>query len=138
MTALASIGNGSQFQIESATPGTFTTIAEVSEITPPNETVNAVTYSTLDSPYMKAVAGIIDPGEASFEMTFLPGSASETLIVTALHAREAKTFRIVFPNLATWTFEGIITGYEPAAPNDDRMTATVTIKVSGAVLREND
>lgn len=138
MTTLGSIGNGSQFQIESATPGTFTTIAEVSEITPPNETVNAVTYASLDSPYMKALAGIIDPGEASFEMSFVPGSSSETLIVTTLHARAVKKFRIVFPNLATWTFDGIVTGYEPATPNDDRMTATVTIKVSGAVLREDD
>lgn len=136
MTDVAAIGNGSEFQIEGATPGTFTTIAEVTDITPPNETVNAVTYSTLASPYMKALAGVIDPGEASFEMTFMPGSASETLIVNTLHARKATNFRIVFPNLATWTFEGIITGYEPAVPNDDRMTATVTIKVSGAVLRE--
>ncbi|WP_292229500.1 phage tail tube protein [Brevundimonas sp.] len=137
MNDVAAIGNGTEFQIESATPGTFTTIAEVTDITPPNETVNPVTYATLASPYMKALAGLIDPGEASFEMTFQPGSASETLIVTTLHAREAKTFRIVFPNLATWTFSGIVTGYEPAVPNDDRMTASVTIKVSGAVLREN-
>lgn len=39
MTDTAAIGNGSEFQIESATPGTFTTIAEVTDITPPNETV---------------------------------------------------------------------------------------------------
>lgn len=138
MTTLASIGNGSDFQIESSTPGTYTTVAEVTDITPPNETVDAVTFGSLDSVYKKTIAGLIDPGEASFEMSFVPGSASEDLILTTLRARAEKSFRIVFPNLATWTFPGIITGYEPAAPNEERMTATVTIKLSGATVREAD
>jgi hypothetical protein len=138
MTDTAAIGNGSEFQIESATPGTFTTIAEVTDITPPNETVNAITYGSLSSEYVQSIAGLIDPGETSFEMSFLPGSTSETQILAALRGRMAKNFRIVFPNLATWTFPGLVTGYEPAVPSDDRMTATVTIRLTAGALREND
>ena len=138
MATTASIGNGAQFQIESATPGTYTAIAEVYDITPPNETTDIIDASHMASTDREFIMGLTDPGETSFEMNFVPGSASEGLLLAAKAARAAKNFRIVFPNLATWTFAGLLTGYEPAMPNDDKMTCTVTIKVTGAVLREND
>lgn len=138
MATSASIGNGAQFQIESATPGTYTAIAEVYDITPPNETTDIIDASHMASTDREFIMGLTDPGETSFEMNFVPGSASEGLLLAAKAARAAKNFRIVFPNLATWTFAGLLTGYEPAMPNDDKMTCTVTIKVTGAVLREND
>lgn len=136
MSTQASIGNGAQFQIESATPGTYTALAEVFDITPPNEVTDVIDASHMGSPDREFVMGLTDPGETSFEMNFVPGSTSEGLILAAKAARVAKNFRIVFPNAATWTFAGLLTGYEPAVPNDDKMTATVTIKVTGAVLRE--
>lgn len=138
MSTQASIGNGAQFQIESATPGTYTALAEVFDITPPNEVTDVIDASHMGSPDREFVMGLTDPGETSFEMNFVPGSTSEGLILAAKAARVAKNFRIVFPNAATWTFAGLLTGYEPAVPNDDKMTATVTIKVTGAVLREAD
>jgi len=136
MATSASIGNGAQFQIESATPGTFTAIAEVYDITPPNETTDVIDASHMGSPDREFIMGLTDPGETSFEMNFVPGSASEGLLLAAKATRLAKKFRIVFPNDQTWTFSGLLTGYEPAVPNDDKMTATVTIKVTGSVLRE--
>ena len=138
MATAASIGNGAQFQIESAAPNTYTAVAEVYDITPPNETTDIIDASHMASTDREFIMGLTDPGECSFEMNFVPGSTSETLILAAKAARAAKNFRIVFPNLATWTFAGLLTGYEPAMPNDDKMTCTVTIKVTGAVLREND
>lgn len=138
MTTQAAIGNGTQFQIEGATANTFDTIAEVFDISPPNETtdvIDATTFGSADG-MREYILGLTDPGECSFEMNFVPGSASEQKILTVKAARAAKKFRIVFPNLATWTFSGLLTGYEPAVPNDDKMTATVTIKLTGSVLRE--
>lgn len=136
MATQASIGNGAQFQIESATPGTFTALAEVYDITPPNETTDIIDASHMGSPNREFIMGLTDPGETSFEMNFVPGSTREGLLLAAKASRSAKKFRIVFPNDATWTFDGLVTGYEPAMPNDDKMTCTVTIKVTGAVLRE--
>ena len=137
MATTASIGNGAQFQIESATPGTWTAISEVFDITPPNETSDVIDVTSFGSPegQREYIVGLTDPGECSFEMNFTPGSASEGLLLTAKAARAAKNFRIVFPNDQTWTFSGLLTGYEPSMPNDDKMTCTVTIKVTGSVVR---
>ncbi|MFN9438463.1 MAG: phage tail tube protein [Brevundimonas sp.] len=135
-----SIGHGAKFQIKAGSPiPAFVDIAEVFDITPPNETVEVVDTTNQQSADARRtfIKGLVDPGEASFEMNFLPGSASEDLIVASLNKRTADEFRIVYPNGAQWTFDGLTTGYEPAVPLDDRMTATVTIKVSGSVLRED-
>ena len=135
MATSASIGNGAQFQIENGTPGTYTAIAEVYDITPPNETTDVIDASHMGSPDREFVMGLTDPGETSFEMNFVPGSTSEGLLLAAKATRVAAKFRIVFPNDHTWSFSGLLTGYEPAVPNDDKMTATVTIKVTGSVVR---
>lgn len=136
MATSASIGNGSQFQIESSTaPGTYTAISEVFDITPPNETTDVIDASHLGSPDREFIMGMTDPGETSFEMNFVPGSASEGLLLAAKAKRAPSNYRIVFPNDQTWTFAGLLTGYEPAMPNDDKMTCTVTIKLTGSTVR---
>ena len=42
-----------------------------------------------------------------------------------------KNRKIVFPDGSYFTFAAILTGYEPDAPIDDKMAASVTLKVSG-------
>lgn len=77
---------------------------------------------------------LVDAGEASFDIHFDPDD------VPPLHAA-AEQIRITFPvptGLSTgaqWTFSGGMTGYQPTGPLDGKMTASVTIKVSGAVTR---
>lgn len=137
MATNASIGSGARFQIESTTPATFTDIAEVYDITPPNESTDVIDATHMGSGNTREfIMGLTDPGETSFEMNFIPGSPSEGLIIDARASRVSKNFRIIFPNGAQWTFAGLLIGYEPAMPNDDKMTATVSIKVTGSVLRE--
>jgi hypothetical protein len=138
MSTKASIGNGTKFQINVSTTETpdWKDIAEVYDLTPPNETTDVVDASSFDSRERQFIYGLTDPGEMSFEMNFVPGSASEGLLLAAKASLVSTPFRMIFPNAAAWSFNGLVTGYEPAVPNDDKMTATVTIKVTGAVDRE--
>lgn len=138
MATSAAIGYGSKFELgNGATPEVYAEIAEVFEITPPSESTDTIDASHMKSPgaMREFIQGLTDPGEASFEMNFVPGSVSETAILAARAARAARGCRITFPNGANWSFSGLVTGYEPAVPNDDKMTATVTFKVSGSVVR---
>ena len=134
----AAIGYGTTIAISTNGGTTFTDVAEVFSITPPSDTVDTVDVTHMASPNAtrEFVLGLRDPGEASFEMNFVPGSAADTLLQTIRDSRQTVSCRITFPNDATWTFSGILTGYEPEVPVDDRMTATVTFKVTGSVLAE--
>lgn len=138
MATDADIGYGTTFSMANgeATP-VQVEIAEVYDITPPNETVDVIDATHMKSPngYREFILGLTDPGDCSFEMNFIPGSESETLILAAKTARARRSCIITFPNGATWTFDGLVTGYEPAIPTADKMTCTVTYKVTGSVVR---
>jgi hypothetical protein len=132
----ASIGYGSEFRLgDGSSPEVFTAVAEVFSITPPSDTVDVIDATHMTSPNRtrEFIDGLIDPGEASFEMNFIPGGPGDEAIQDWKAAGGAKNCQIKFANTdVTWTFAGILTGYEPAVPVDDRMTATVTIKVTGS------
>lgn len=132
----AAIGYGSKFSIDPAGGTSFTDLGEVFNITPPSDSFDMIDATHMQSPNRdrEFIIGLNDPGEASFEMNFVPGSASDILIRQVKAAREAVTCRITFPNAATWTFDGLLMTYEPAVPNEDKMTATVTFKVSGSTV----
>ncbi|MGE4339150.1 MAG: phage tail tube protein [Pigmentiphaga sp.] len=133
---LASIGYGSRFEVSQDNGATWFEVAEVFDITPPSDTVDMIDATHMQSPdrTREFIPGLIDPGEASFEMNFLPGSTSDAKIREIKASLARVRCRLTFPNNATWTFSAQVSGYEPAVPNDDKMTATVTFRVTGSYV----
>ncbi|WP_166163109.1 phage tail tube protein [Chelativorans oligotrophicus] len=128
----AGLGYGSVFEMaDLATPTVFTYIAEAYNFTPPSETTDTPDATHFQSPNRtrEFIEGLTDPGEASFEMNLVPGSASDKALIAAKGKR--KWCRFTFPNGVQVMFTGLRQGYEKSVPNDDKMTATVTWKVSG-------
>src|SRR5262245_24990725 len=126
----AILGYGSVFQIASdSSPDLYVDMAEVTTITPPSATLDQIDVTHMQSPDRRRefISGLIDGGEASFEMNFIPGSTSDDRLLELLNlpvgASRRRSLRISFPNGVTWTFNGELTGYEPAVPFDDKMTA---------------
>lgn len=132
----ASIGYGTKFEISRDAGASWIEIGEVYDITPPNDTVDEVDATHMQSPNRtrEFIPGLIDPGEASFEQNFIPGSPSDLLISEIKTAGERVRCRITFPNAVTWQFSGWVSGYEPAVPTDDKMTSTVTWRVTGPTI----
>lgn len=133
----AMIGYGSKFAIgDGASPETFDDVAEVFNITPPSDNIDVIDATHMQSPdaTREFILGLRDPGECSFEINFIPGGDGDTAIQDWRDARERRTCRVTYPNGVTWTFSGLLTGYEPTAPTDDKMTATVTIKVTSSYV----
>ena len=131
MTA-AIIGMGTTFGIaDTATPTSFTDIAEIYDLTLPSLEIDQVDVTNFGSPNNRReyIAGLTDSGEASFEMNYVPNSASDILLRSIQGV--AKICKVTFPNGATVTFTGNLQSYVPTTPVGDRMTANVTFKVSG-------
>ncbi len=136
----ALLGYGSVFQIVSDTsPDLYVELAEIKSITPPSISVDQVEVTHMQSPnrYREFISGLLDGGEASFEMNFIPGSTSDDRLFELLNlptgVSRRRACRISYPNGVTWSFEAEVTGYEPDIPFDDAMTATVTLKVTGTI-----
>lgn len=136
MTTAASIGYGSLLEISTDGGSTWNEIAEVFSITPPSSAVDIIDVTHMQSVGRdrEFILGLNDPGEASMELNFVPGSETDDLLLQIKAAYAPVKCRITWPNSVVWTFDGLLTGYEPSAPNDDKMTATVTFKVTGSVV----
>jgi len=132
MTTDADIGLGTTFEMaDIATPTVFTAIAEIFNMEPPtaeDETVEATHYGSPDNS-REYIPGLSDMGSMTFEMNLVPGSASDLALQAARGVK--KVCKITFPNGVTLTFTGVREAYERSIPVDDRMTASVTFKVSG-------
>lgn len=138
----AKIGYGGKFAIQSDdSPGEYNALEEVKSITPPTSEVDMLDATHMQSPNRRReyVSGLIEPGECSFEMNYVPGSISdqrlnELLDLPASESRR-RSCRITFPNGVTHTFDAELQTYEPNMAFDDIMMATVTFKVTGSVVR---
>jgi len=104
--------------------------ADLLDISPP-----AATREAIDVSHMGLASGfkefmpsdLVDWGEAKLTVAFDP--ATRPPIDAAV-----EQITITFPEGDTWVFDGFLTKYEPKAPMEDKMTADVTLKVSGNVV----
>ena len=139
MTTSAAIGHSSVFSIASeSSPDLQVALDEVRNITPPTLTLDRIDVTHMQSPnrYREFISGLIDPGEASVEINFVPGGTTDDRIRELLNlpsgtTTRARAMKISFPNGATMSFDAEVLSYEPTVPVDDAMTATVTFSVTG-------
>jgi len=120
----------------------LTEIAEVISISLPNPQQNDVLATHFKSPGRanEYVPGLIDNGEVTFGINYIAGSATDTLITEALEGGEARDVVVAIPAGATFQYfeySAIIKGFEKEIPIDDRQTATVTMRVNGAVTQSS-
>jgi len=132
----ALIGWSAEFWLDNAA-GTLTELAEITAITLPNPQVEDVEATHFASPNRRReyIAGLIEDGEGTFEMNYAPGSATDVICRAAVADGVVRDYRIILPDGDTgWQIDGdlIVKGYERNVPIDDRMTATLTVRFTGA------
>lgn len=137
MAEYAAFGTTLGMDISSST--SFTALAQIRDISGPSlaKGTAETTHRNSTGRWRTFVSTLRDGGEITFDLVFDPDDASHALMLTAFEENNGQNFRVTFPDAtpATWTFLGEITAFEPSAPMEDALTASVTIKVSGAITR---
>lgn len=136
MATSAKLGYGSLFKVhDDNSPGQYVTVSEVTSIEGPSITKDPVEVTHMESPdgYREFITGLKDGGEVSLEMNFVPGSAGMTLLLAEFERSQASQCKIVLSTTPAyaWTFDAIMTSMGHATPLDDKMTTTVTFKITG-------
>lgn len=120
---------------DGATSEAFTTIAEIVNISGPGESLEMIDATHMESPntYREYIPSLLDSGEITFDMNFLPALAAQTTLRTDLTGRTKRNFKLIFTDTGTTTysFAGYVTSFEPNAQIDDKLSASATIKVTG-------
>jgi predicted secreted protein len=116
-----------------------TTIAAVTNISGPGLSLDTEDVTSHDSTgaWEEHVATILRSGEVTADIVYDPNDATHKNaaggLLADLVSRAAQTYSIVFPSTAavTWEFSAFVTGFEPSAPVDGALTASVTFKPTG-------
>lgn len=124
---------GTQLQRgDGGAPEVFTAIANVTNITPPGlerETHDVTTHQSPDA-WREFTGGLKDGGEVSADINYDPRE-HDTLIADFADSAP-RNYKIVWPGtLGNWAFVAVLTNFEPEAPHDDKLAASLTFKVSG-------
>lgn len=139
--AEASIGWGGEFWLgTTALVGSLVEMVQVVSFGLPQDQTDRVETTHLKSPNRRReyTSGLVDGGEVQVALNFRPGSDTDQAIEDAFGAGEERAVRFVVPQLgvAAWdyTTTAIITGYDRGQVSaGDKMEATVTLAISGAV-----
>lgn len=119
-------------------PETFTTIAEVKDISGPGLTVSTEDTTSHDANgYRTFIPTLKEVGEVTFDINFDNGATqgfASGLYLDAVN-RTLRHFQIVIPTTAskTGSFSAYVTGWDMSFPVEGVLTASVTLTVSGSV-----
>lgn len=124
---------------DGATPTeTFTVIAELRTISGPTlkaETIDVTTHNTA-TPFRRFISGLVDGGEVTFDLNFIPSDpthSASTGVLRDLTARNRRNLRIDFPDGAStqWIIPSIVTGFQVSSDPASVLQANCTAKVAG-------
>jgi len=123
---------------DGATPESFTTIGEVSDIEGLELTTDTEDVTNHSSPggYEEHIGTILRTNEVTFSINWIPTNATHNATTGLLLDWKNKTlrnFQIVLPDGSTTTesFSAIVTGFAMKAPVAGKLGADITLKVSG-------
>lgn len=136
MTTEAIAGVGASFKRgDGESNESFAAVAEVNSIAGPTMTRNFIDVTSLDSTggYREFITGFRDAGEVTLNMNFTRDGYDN--MKDDFESDSTRNYQIVMPDTGATTFEfaGLVTSIPLDIPTDDKITATVTIKLSGQV-----
>lgn len=115
----------------------YTTIAELRDITLPALTRNEIETTTHNESDDQYIVGIRRHGTVGFDSNFLPRNATHDHL-TGLQKKwfdgTRNIYKITTPDGASgtsWLFSGFVSNLAPSAPVDNRLSWQVTIRPTG-------
>lgn len=118
-----------------ATPQTYTEIAEVVDFDGPGGSASVIDASHLKSTAREKRMGLPDEGQFSLSVNWIPTDTGQSAVRTARSNRSLKGFRITYTDAAgtIQTFNGYVLQFSSSGSVDAKVDGSITIEISGAV-----
>lgn len=121
--------DGSSWQtMGEVTSFTFSTSADAIDVTNMGSTNKAREF----------IAGLVDHGEVSIDMAFLPDETDgQVALEVDMKAGTIRNYRLTYTDStpSVDTFNAVITNYTRSGEVADKLSASVTLKVTGEITR---
>ena len=122
---------GTKLLIGDTTPVEVAGLTSIGGLELSADTIDVTTLAS--DGYREFIGSLKDGGEVSLEGYFEPEEGKgQKELYDLFESGETETFKIQFPNnIASWEFEGVVTGFSTSADLEDPLAFSCTIKVSG-------
>ena len=130
---------GPGFLLQVEITGTYTTIAEVKDISGPETSVDVVEVTNQDSPdnFEEIIPTLKRGGTTSFDVNFVPTDPTHdgtTGLLFYLNGRSLESWQIIIPGTGlSVQFAGYVVKWGPKFPVANVASATIDIRVNGPV-----
>lgn len=117
---------------DGASPEVFTTIAEITDIDGPGMEQGVLDATSMDSSNVveKITNQLIDYGEVTVELNFLPNTTGHKNLVSDMNNRTNRNFTLTYTDSATWPFSALVTGIKPKLNYKEKNTASVKLTLT--------
>lgn len=133
--AIAGVGAQLKRSEDDSSGSSYTAIGEINSIDGPNMSRETIDTTALDTSggYRTFIPSFRDAGELNMEMNFTLDTYDDLKL--DFEASAIRYWQVVFPDTGSTTLEfgGYVTSLGTAISTDDKVTASVTIKISGSV-----
>lgn len=140
MASNAISGIGTLFYRWSTTSSEWVEIAEISEISGPSKTRETIEVTTLGSTdgYKEYIPGLREGGTVQLTMNYT--RATYEIMSDDFESDVVQNYKVVLPDTdkTAFEFEGLVTELPLGISTGDKITADVTIQVTGAVTYYDD
>lgn len=123
---------------DGGSPEAFTTVVEVTEVNPPE-----ITLKTDDATHHgsngweEVIATLLSGGDVSAKINWIPSDPTHdetTGVLSSILNRTKGNWKVTLPGtVKTFNFAALLTKFKPTTPVDKKMTAEITLKISGPV-----
>lgn len=131
---LAISSHGTLVAVQETPGSSFTTIAELGDITPPEMMRNEHDATTQNINIDAYVLGVLRRGQLSIPLNFLPTDGTHDHLTGLFHLLINNTltgYKVTFPDGTVWVMSGQVQAIKPMAPVDNKLSAAVTFRMSG-------
>lgn len=132
----AEIGYGLTFSMKASVAATdLTELTGVFSVTPPAVTVDAIDVTHYKSPGRKReyMPGLGDNGTVTAEMNYIPGSATDLLILGLISSGDIVPAEVEYENGTKVEFTCFVVEYTTDIPLGEKLAASLGLQVTGEV-----
>ena len=108
-------------------------ISEINSITGPGKSRETIDVTRLEDEdgYRQFIGGLRNPGTVTLSMNFTPDGYAD--LNEDFESEERQDYSIELPDGTTFSFAGLVTELPISIPIGDKITADVTIQISGII-----
>lgn len=115
------------------TPATYTEVSEITDWSGPDGQATVIDTTHLQSTYKEFLMGLPDEGQVTFTMNRDFSDAGQSACIAAREARAPIGFKMTYSDGTYQTFDAVVLSFSISGAVDDKVPASMVIKITGAV-----